>query len=255
MSLSSIILLFIICIHEFYEFQAYQLAMNPNEFHVLLPKVELHAHLHGSIRPATMIDLARRHHDRIHDEDSYNRYNSIRNMLEGSRDLKKCFQIFSILHELVSSKKVLERIAREVLEDYMKDNVIYVELRTTPRSLPDGTSMMEYMETLIDLVAEHNRHNGHRMIVKLLVSIDRSKDINIAYDTLRMLEHFETRNYHRDIVGIDFSGNPSKRSFADFSSIFTQARSRGLCVTIHAGELPADKCEDSQELESILSFQ
>ena len=45
----------------------------------------------------------------------------------------------------IDSIELVERIAFEVLEDFQSDGVIYAELRTTPRPLPDGTTKLDYM--------------------------------------------------------------------------------------------------------------
>ena len=37
---------------------------------------------------------------------------------------------------MIKTKEIVSRIIDEVLDDFMKDNVIYLELRTTPRELP-----------------------------------------------------------------------------------------------------------------------
>jgi adenosine deaminase len=55
--------------------------------------------------------------------------------LKGTRDINKCFGIFSSIHRLIRTREEMSRIMDEVLEDFMDDNVIYLELRTTPREL------------------------------------------------------------------------------------------------------------------------
>ena len=46
------------------------------------------------------------------------------------RDLKACFQVFPIIHRLLSDKAILARVTREVLEDFEAENCVYLELRT-----------------------------------------------------------------------------------------------------------------------------
>ena len=60
---------------------------------------------------------------------------NLTNLLEGNRDLRKCFGIFNEIHKLIRTTDALRRIVQEVLEDFMADNVIYLELRSTPRAL------------------------------------------------------------------------------------------------------------------------
>ena len=56
-------------------------------------------------------------------------------LLKGQRDLIKCFGIFHAIHGMIKTKNTVSRIIQEVLTDFMEDNVIYLELRTTPRDL------------------------------------------------------------------------------------------------------------------------
>jgi adenosine deaminase len=217
-------------------------------FHRSIPKIELHAHLHGSIRPITMVDLARKHTNPL-------LLDEVESAIAGNRDLKKCFKVFNLLHELVSSKPILERIMLEALEDMMDDNIIYCELRTTPRALSDGTSLQDYIKTLTELTNQHNILNGDRMFVKLLFSIDRGKDIQAAKDMLESVIRIRSENPHNHIVGIDFSGNPTKNTFEEYKSILSLAREQGLKITVHAAELPSDKNNDPLELDKILEFR
>ena len=88
-----------------------------------LPKVELHAHLHGSARLSTIAELAPPGVDRaVLTSDT-------------ERSLEGCFAIFGAIHRTVTSLSAVRRITAEVLEDFAAENVKYLELRTTPRAL------------------------------------------------------------------------------------------------------------------------
>ena len=51
-----------------------------------------------------------------------------------SRSLGECFQLFAAIHRITTDHSTITRITREVLEDFAADNVVYVELRTTPKA-------------------------------------------------------------------------------------------------------------------------
>jgi adenosine deaminase len=54
---------------------------------------------------------------------------------------------------LVDSEQVLAQIAKDVIEDFASEHVVYLELRTTPRSFPKtGLDKRGYIRTLIDVV-------------------------------------------------------------------------------------------------------
>lgn len=67
------------------------------------------------------------------------------------RTLKECFDIFGIIHKVVNDLNTLRRVAQEVLNDMLADNVYYIEIRTTPKSLA-GASKRDYVNTLIDII-------------------------------------------------------------------------------------------------------
>lgn len=119
----------------------------------------------------------------------------------------------------------------------MSENTIYLELRSTPRSLPDGTSTWDYVRTVTDMIEAHNRLHGDLMLVKLVLSVDRGKNVHDAQEVVALATDQIFRDKPvRTIVGIDFSGNPHVGQFADFSPLFDQAREAGLRVTVHTAE-------------------
>ena len=94
--------------------------------HTLRQQVELHAHLHGSARTKTISELAPAGVD------------TKALQVTRGRSLEACFEIFGIIHQTVTTRASVARIAKEVLEDFAGENVKYLELRTTPRRLSDA---------------------------------------------------------------------------------------------------------------------
>ena len=90
-----------------------------------LPKIELHAHLNGSVRDSTLRELCQANNVEVPGV-----------LLKSShRSLDACFAIFPLIHKLVNTPSTLRRVVRETLEDFEASNVLYLELRTTPRQL------------------------------------------------------------------------------------------------------------------------
>ena len=202
----------------------------------MMPKIELHAHLHGSIRRSTLESLAQEKNISLNCD-----YNL---------DIDQCFGLFKVVHQIISSQTVLTRVFSEMMEDYMNDNVIYLEIRTTPRSLPDGTNDRQYIALLKTLISNHNdMYGSNKMLVKLILSIDRSKSVSYAMETLQIVNSIglypsqqqqQQQQQHGDsklIVGLDFSGNPLGGRFEDFAHVFIQGREMGLKITVHCAEI------------------
>jgi adenosine deaminase len=217
----------------------------------VLPKVELHAHLTGSVRMSTILELAKEKNIRINDTDKL--------------DLHKCFELFGVMHKVLSGVDILKRITQEVLEDYMNENTVYLELRSTPRKLADGTTPELYVDTLVQLIEQHNIEKGDKMLVKLILSVDRSSRFKDALDIMIIATNYKyisgtVDNPIKTIVGFDFSGNPLGGTFDNFSPLFDSARDFGLGISVHLGEIrelseKIDSSSHTDETQSILDFR
>lgn len=73
-----------------------------------MPKIELHAHLGGSIRPQTFMDLAVQKNVSIDNIDFY------------KITMDMAFEIFKVSSAIVNDIETLERVVRECIEDYGK---------------------------------------------------------------------------------------------------------------------------------------
>ena len=101
-----------------------------------LPKAELHAHLAGSIRDSTILDIIDQGQSIY--EDGSSELAAAQALLKMStRNLSDCFKIFSVIHNVVRTRSAIERIVQEMLEDNREDGVAYLEIRSTPRCLAD----------------------------------------------------------------------------------------------------------------------
>ena len=178
--------------------------------------------------------------------------------------LEQCFKLFGSVHAVISTIDIVKRITQEVIEDYMAENTIYLELRTTPRGLADGTTREKYVETLVSVIEDHNIRFGDVMLVKLILSIDRGGRFRDAVDISELAGDFRfisnsTEHPIKTIVGLDFSGNPTGGRFEDFSPLFDTAKERGLGITLHTAEVKdlSDSVDNSTEddTQSIINFR
>jgi adenosine deaminase len=107
----------------------------------------------------------------------------------------------------------------EVLSDFAADNVMYLELRTTPRAVPrTKMTKMSYVQTIVDEVKKwHTLQETvpvhQRMMVRLLLSVDRRGSVDEARNTIEIAHHFQSVDHGALMVGVDFSGNPAVGSF------------------------------------------
>ncbi|CAI7907897.1 unnamed protein product [Closterium sp. NIES-53] len=223
-----------------------------------VPKVELHAHLNGSIRHSTIRELAEKREAEapLLAEDARRLTNT------AERSLADCFKLFAVIHSLTTDHATVTRITREVVEDFAGDNVYYLELRTTPKSNPSaGMTKQSYVQAVLAglhpfMQAEaawlHARtvhqappSTAVPMVVRLVLSIDRRETTESAMDTV----HLAVQVREQGVVGIDLSGNPSIGQWSTFLPALHLARAHGLPITVHFAEVP-----NEGESEAVLDF-
>lgn len=137
-----------------------------------------------------------------------------------------------------------------MLESFRRDNVVHLELRTTPRAIPDqGLSKKQYVETILDCIEEHNGRSSNSMRTSLILSVDRRNTLIEAEQVVSLALSLR----HRGVVGIDLCGDPAKGDVRIFSGAFARAKAVGMKVTVHFAEAAASSTD--QELWTLLSWK
>ncbi|XVF26005.1 hypothetical protein REPUB_Repub13aG0263000 [Reevesia pubescens] len=229
------------------------------EWCVSMPKVELHAHLNGSVRSSTLLELAR-----VLGEKGIIVFPDVENVImKNDRTLHEVFKLFDLIHILTTDHSTVTRITKEVIEDFASENVVYLELRTTPkRNDSIGMSKRSYMEAVMEGLRavnsvdvdyapaglKTNTINGatrKKIFVRFLLSIDRRESTEAAMETVKLA--LEMRDL--GVVGIDLSGNPIVGNWTTFLPALKFAREQGLYITLHCGEVP-----NQEEIKEMLDF-
>ncbi|XP_021294696.1 adenosine deaminase-like protein [Herrania umbratica] len=229
------------------------------EWCVSMPKVELHAHLNGSVRDSTLLELAR-----VLGEKGIIAFSDVETVImKSDRTLHEVFKLFDLIHILTTDHSTVTRITKEVIEDFASENVVYLELRTTPkRNDSIRMSKRSYMEAVMEGLKavssvdvdyapaglKTNTFNGttrKKLYVRFLLSIDRRESTEAAMETVKLA--LEMRD--SGVVGIDLSGNPIVGSWTTFLPALKYAREQGLCITLHCGEVP-----NQEEITAMLDF-
>ena len=220
------------------------------EFARALPKVELHAHLNGCVRGATLEELAR-------EAGGAPAAAEVRAALAGPRDLRACFALFPLVHRFATTRAALARLVRESLADLAADGVVYAELRTTPKDRPEeGLSKRSYLEAVLRAMEEHNHSGriggaaGSRVHCegRLIVSVDRRESADQALATVRLAVELAAETPL--VVGVDLSGDPAVGEWSTWEPALLLAHAKGLPVTLHFAELPGRASEG----RSMLAF-
>jgi adenosine deaminase len=197
-----------------------------------LPKIELHRHLEGSVRLQTLVEIAREFAFEMPEYDAETLRPFVQMMPGERRDATHFLGKFATLRQFYRSPEVIQRIAREVIEDAAVDNILYLELRFTPRAL---SSIMNVPPAqVIDWVCTAGNDEAARLgiQVRYIVSVNRHENVEFSAQVLRSALDYLPKG----VVAVDLAGQEIGYPCAPFAEIFHHARENGLAVTIHAGE-------------------
>jgi adenosine deaminase len=202
------------------------------------PKVELHLHLEGSLRVASVRDMAGRHDpgSPLFRPDWHVGYWTF-------HDLAGFVQQLRVVHRAcVRDLSDLERLAREALEDLALQNVRYAEVSWSAR-LPNHPFYLP-LEAAVRTIDRARREVEARTNLRagLILAVDRNPNVGGAEPTrlaARGLieEALRARDGGANLVGIDLHGDEQTRPDVEpFVDAFRLAARGGLGLRAHAGE-------------------
>lgn len=190
-----------------------------------LPKVLLHDHLDGGVRPATMLDLAAEAgYSHLPARTAAHLAAAIVEQATG-RGLVSYLSAFTHIRPLLQTYGALRRIASEAAQDLADDGVVYAELRFAPEAHTDaGLSIDGAVEAVLDGLADAVIPIG------LIVTALRHgpNTMTAASTAVRWVD--------RGVVGFDLAGPEVGFPVRDHGAALAIVRPH-LPLTIHAGEV------------------
>jgi adenosine deaminase len=198
-----------------------------------LPKISLHDHLDGGLRPQTIIELA----EEIGLElPATNARDLNQWFLESanSGSLVEYLKTFDITTAVMQTKHGLTRVAREFVEDLHKDGVIYGEIRWAPEQhLAKGLSLDEVVDAVQDGLDE-----GVEAVEAAGGYIRTGQLVTAMRHNNRGLEIAELAVRHRDngVVGFDIAGAEAGFPASNHKAAFDYLAEHMFPTTVHAGE-------------------
>jgi len=193
-----------------------------------LPKAELHVHLDGSLRPETMLDLARGEGLALpaRDPETLRRL-----MADDARDLEDYLRRFELTIQLLQTPEALERVAYEMVSDAARDNVRYLEVRYCPMlSTRRGLTLDDVISAERRGLVRGEREFGLRtgIINCSLRQYEPAVSVEIARHSVRCRP--------QGVVAFDLAGGEAGRPPALHAEAFDIAARGFLGITVHAGE-------------------
>ena len=204
--------------------------MDQEVFFRELPKVELHRHLEGSIRPQTYWEEACRLQLELPVKSCPEILPYLCVMPEEERSLKQFLTKFTWLRRILNNSETLARITYESLEDAWKSGTVYAELRFNPTGMFQmGMNEEEIASGISEGMRKAKCDFG--ILSTTICGIMRDRDLDCAKRTVDF-----AKKYAGHIVsGIDLFSDESY-SAVPFQPLLKDAHEAGLHLTIHAGE-------------------
>jgi len=198
-----------------------------------LPKVSLHDHLDGGVRPATLLELADEIDLEVPEETAEDLAEWIAERSD-SGSLVEYLKTFDLTTAVMQTREGLTRVAREFVEDLAADGVIYGEVRWAPEQhLSRGLSLEEVVEAVQDGIEEGEdaaEQAGHDIRVGQLITAMRHTDRSLEIARLAV----DWRE--RGVVGFDIAGPEEGFPPSRHRAAFDYLAGEFFPVTVHAGE-------------------
>jgi adenosine deaminase len=202
----------------------------PLSFIEKLPKTDLHVHLDGSLRLATILDLAREQNVEL-PADSPDGLRRAMHLGENCGSLVEYLKAFDVTLRVMQNEESLTRIAYELAEDAAAENVRYMEVRYAPML---HTRLGLKLTSVIEAVLEGLRaaQKDHGIEANIIVCGIR----NISPESSLEMAELAVAYKNRGVVGFDLAGAEYDHPAKHHKAAFQLVRDNNINCTIHAGE-------------------
>jgi adenosine deaminase len=194
------------------------------------PKVLLHDHLDGGLRPATIIELAAeaRHELPASDPASLGRWFA---ESADSGSLERYLETFDHTVAVMQTAAALTRVARECVEDLAADGVVYAEIRYAPEQhVSNGLTLDEVVGAVQEGFDEGAAAAGDRIVVRQLLTAMRHQARSMEIAALAVAWR------DRGVAGFDIAGAEAGYPPTRHLDAFEYLQRENSHFTIHAGE-------------------
>ncbi|VDN40378.1 unnamed protein product [Gongylonema pulchrum] len=238
-----------------------------------LMRAEFHAHLSGCIsrRMLKILGSRRRAPEFIVDNES-----ALSTPSRSPRNLEEAFRLFPLIQAMVVRPEDVHEVTVDVIREFSEDNVVYLELRSTPRQT-DCMSKGEYVRALISGVIHAKQLYPH-ICVRILLGIDRRQAVEQAEETVNLAMKYRKLQFQRlrgsllcavtpngssvfagpkdgkaesdaVIIGVEISGDP-RYDARKFLPLLEKARGRLPVISFHLAEIK----ENLDDVHDCLQF-
>ncbi|PYD00680.1 adenosine deaminase [Microbacterium esteraromaticum] len=198
-----------------------------------LPKISLHDHLDGGVRPATILELADAAGIAAPAQDA----KALSRWFAKQSDagsLVEYLKSFELVTSVMQSERALTRIAREFVADLAADGVIYGEMRWAPEQHLAGGLDLDAAVRAVQRGIEEGEDEadaaGRSIRVGQILSAMRQND------RVRDIAELAVRHREDGVVGFDIAGPEDGFPASQHRAAFDYLAGEFMPVTVHAGE-------------------
>jgi adenosine deaminase len=194
-----------------------------------VPKVLLHDHLDGGLRPATIVELAAETGYRDLPTSEPIELGNWMNTAAVRGQLELYLEAFQHTVGVMQTREALVRVAAECAEDLAADGVVYAEVRFAPElHVSSGLSLDQVVEAVLEGFRIGSAGRGIRVYALLTAMRTAARSLEIAELAVR----------HRDegVVGFDIAGAEAGSPPSRHLDAFQYVARENFHITIHAGE-------------------
>jgi adenosine deaminase len=192
------------------------------------PKAELHVHLDGALRPATMLELARAQGIRLPADTPDALAKAM--LVRDAKNLEQYLQKYEITLSVLQTAAALERVAYEFVVDVAAENVRYVEVRYSPLLHRPALTLAQAIEAPLAGIRRAAAETGTK--VGLIVCGIRTLPPADSLDLARAAAEYRAAG----VVAFDLAGAERGHPARDHRAAFEYAAAHGMACTCHAGE-------------------
>ncbi len=208
--------------------------MNLQETIAKLPKIELHCHLDGSLRPETVWELAHEKGFKLpiqNKSDVKKFFNAT-----GRKSLSDYLTLFGYTVPLMQTRDGLKRCVTELIQDFAAETGKYIEIRYAPFLHTQERLQPEHVvEATIKGLRDGEQKTGIK--ARLILIAMRQESAELSLEVARLAVAYKKKG----VVAFDIAGPEKGHPPEKHSKAFDYAKSNDLFVTIHAGE---EDCSD-----------
>jgi adenosine deaminase len=192
------------------------------------PKAELHVHLDGALRPATMLEVAKEQGIRLPADTPEALAKAM--LVRGAKNLEDYLRKYEITLSVLQTPQALERVAYEFVIDKAAENVRYVEVRYSPLLHRPALTLAQAIEAPLAGIRRAVIETGTK--VGLIVCAMRTKSPAESLELARVAAEYRAAG----VTAFDLAGAERGHPARDHRAAFEYAVAHGMACTCHAGE-------------------